>query len=140
MIAGRAVVLIVGYDLPPIVRAEIERAGALIIDVGQRDPALVTCHVQHALLYPPPIPATTETMARDPKAARRPAGPRSAGAIACRKCGAATEISPGRGPHAARANCRCGAWRWVSKAELHRADADAARVGPVDRGGPGGAL
>lgn len=56
MIAGRPIALVAGYTLPPDVRAEIEGAGVLVIEIGLRDPLLVVRHVSHALLNPMPVP------------------------------------------------------------------------------------
>lgn len=56
MIAGRHIVLLVGSALSAESRAEIESLGALIIDIGLRDPALVVRHLSHALRHPMPVP------------------------------------------------------------------------------------
>ncbi len=56
MIAGRSIALLAGYALAPEVRAEIEGAGVLVIDIGQRNPALMVRHLRHALIHPMPQP------------------------------------------------------------------------------------
>ena len=46
----------------------------------------------------------------------RPATPSGEPGPPCLKCGGATVVSPGSGPHHARADClSCGAWRWLPK-------------------------
>lgn len=140
MIAGRSIVLVAGYQLGYEVRAEIEDAGKLVIRVGRCDPAAVVRHVRDALLDPMPAPTTRSVVATSHKVPS--SGPRqsAAGPLRCRLCGGRVELVSGCGPHAARANCRCGAWRWVSKADLQRAGIDAGTLSKVvdPPGGLGG--
>ncbi|HZW29107.1 MAG TPA: hypothetical protein VFF52_00265, partial [Isosphaeraceae bacterium] len=57
-----------------------------------------------------------------------PAPPRGEPGPPCLRCGSDTIVSPGQGPHHARADCpRCGAWRWPPRR-------------PPTRRGKGGAL
>jgi hypothetical protein len=126
VIAGRPVVLVAGYELEPEVQAEIEIAGALVIYLRQRDPALVVRHIRHALLNLPPVPVPRSRIDSRPVAFRQQA--RTGPTIGCHVCGNAADLWAGSGPHAARANCHCGVWRWVSRAELQRAGIDASTL------------
>jgi hypothetical protein len=133
VIAGRPVVLLAGYDLAPEVRAELEIAGALVIDVAQRDPSLVLRHVRHALLNPMPLPTGRSAFPLSTKAAGSASNQPNAMPIICGGCGAPAEVVSGRGPHAARASCTCGAWRWISRRELQRAGVDATALNTAHR-------
>lgn len=130
MIAGRPIAILAGCTLAPEVRAEIEGAGVLVIDIGQRDPALMVRHLRHALIHPMPEPRGSSLidsgqrspgLERQGKTSEKPA-------IVCRVCGDRTEVVAGSGPHAARANCGCGVWRWVSRTEFDRAGIDWSRL------------
>jgi hypothetical protein len=76
---------------------------------------------QGRLPFPPPPD--------EPSAEDRPSGLRPEGPL-CLKCGAITIVSPGRGPHHARADCpSCKAWRWLPRPRVR---SDVERIG-LDR-------
>lgn len=131
MKARRNVVVLVGGALGGPERTELERAGATIIDTEGRDPALTARHLACALMNPMPIPTTSSPLLAPVESTRRPVREddgQASGGIRCSRCGTLARLVAGKGPHVARANCDCGAWRWVSRLDLDRAGIDAASL------------
>jgi hypothetical protein len=62
------------------------------------------------------LAAEQEGEAARPSLFDPPQAPRSGAGPACPKCGGATVLTPGKGPHFARIDCKaCGGWRWLPK-------------------------
>lgn len=136
-IRGKPVILVSERGVSePLQVALRELLGAGVVVVPTRDPALFLRHLATTLRSQPFEPKPSWVPGRvepDEPDATEEAMPDNGldtaegfdhepDGLYCRGCGWELDIRDGKGPHAARGDCRqCDAWRWISRGELHDA-------------------